>query len=171
MTPNLRSPLPFSTIFALSLSQASIAEVTFDLTFEPGSKWFTESDSDDARTAMTSFFSDLGKIFDTTASVSITITDNETSAYASTGSDWYDYVTLDGLSGEYYAPAAWVIINKGFDKNGPDSDVTVNWNMDVDALYSGDPNRLINNFRGRAGSSRTPPRLRRSFLFLTQHDL
>jgi len=136
------------TIIALTTSQPAVAEVTFDLTFEPGSKWFTESYSDEARSAMESFFSGLGEIFDATATVSVAINDNETSAYASTGSAWYDYVTLDGLDGEYYAPASWVIINKGIDKNGPDPDVTVNWNMDVDGLYSGNPNRLIDNFRG-----------------------
>ena len=124
------------------------AEVQFNVIFEPGSKWYTQTYSDDARAAMESYFVDLGKLFTSTATVKVTVTDNETSAYASTDSSWYDYVTLDGLVGEYYAPAAWIIINRGVDNNGSASDVTVNWNMDVDALYDGDPNWMIGNFRG-----------------------
>lgn len=131
----------------LSCSAASAA-VTFTVQFEAGSKWFTESWSAAARTEMMAFFADLGQHFNSTAQVTVEINDNETSAYASASALWSAPTGVEGRTGQFYAPSVWWIIVKGVDQNGSDADVRINWNLDVDGLYSGSSAQMINNYRG-----------------------
>ncbi len=124
------------------------AGIDFTADFETGSKWFTESWSADARAEMEAFLTDLGAMFDCDASARVRITDDATSAYASAGSSWYEWHAHAATGGMVRAPGLWMIVVQGVQNPEADSDVTINWNLDVDALYGGNPAALIGNIRG-----------------------
>ena len=136
-------------VFVLSLAVApvAVADVTFTVEFEPGSKWFTESWSEAARNEMRAFLTDVGKLFRSNATATISVTDDATTAYASAGALWWAPTAVHWREGQFQAPALWNIIVKGIDTNGAAADVVINWNMDL-SLYSGDSARLIENIRG-----------------------
>ncbi|RYD29842.1 MAG: hypothetical protein EOP86_20975 [Verrucomicrobiaceae bacterium] len=124
--------------------------VTFKAEFEAGSKWFTEPWSAEARAEMEAYLSDLGRMFNTDAqvSVTVTVTDDEHSAYARCGPDWSYPTSVTGRTGMFIAPSLWWIIVKGTDRNGAASDVSIHWNLDLN-LY-GTSAALIGNIRGLA---------------------
>jgi hypothetical protein len=142
--------IPRSSLF-LSLAAALLlpaqAGIQFTTTYEADTKWFSEPWSADARAAMESFLSDLGAMFDVDATVRVSVTDN-TTAYASAGSTWSQWYTDPATGRMVIAPGLWLIVVKGITNPGAASDVTLNWNLDVNALYGGNPAGLINNIRG-----------------------
>ena len=142
--------LPAAAFFFCSFLTAS-AGVTFNVEFEAGSKWFTEPWSEAARTEFGAFFTDLGQLFDSDATVFVRVTDDATGGvFASAGATWSTKTTVEGRDGLFSAPSLWSIIVKGVDENGGAVDANINWNMDVAALYGNDSGRLIGNIRGLA---------------------
>lgn len=139
---------------ALILSLAAVlplparADIDFTADFEAGSKWFTESWSAAARAEMEAFLDDLGAMFDVDATVRVRITDDATSAYASAGSSWYQWFAHDASGGMVRAPGLWMIVVQGVQNPSAESDVVINWNLDVDTLYGGSSASLIGNIRG-----------------------
>ena len=149
--PGRRKAALLATALALAaavLPSPVSAGIDFVVTFEPDSKWFTETWSADARTEMQAFFSELGAMFDCEATVRVTITDDSTTAYASASSSWYDWYFHTPSGGYVRAPALWLIVTQGVHRPTAPSDVTINWNLDVDQLYGGSSAALIGNIRG-----------------------
>lgn len=142
----------------LSLSAALLlpahAGINFVADFEAGSKWHTETWSADARAAMVSFLNDVGALFDSEATVRVRITDDPTDdaanpyLYASAGSSWANWQVDAASGGIVRAPALWLIVVKGITNPSAPSDVTINWNLNVNLLYGGNPANLIGNIRG-----------------------
>lgn len=130
------------------LSLPAQAGIDFVVEFEAGSKWFTESWSEDAREEMVAFLDDVGALFDTEATARVRITDDATSAYASAGSAWNEWYADPATGGLVRAPGLWMIVVQGVGKASADTDVNINWNLDVDSLYGGNPSSLIHNIRG-----------------------
>ena len=126
----------------------ALAGVEFVAEFEAGSKWFTESWSADARAEMEAFLDDVGALFDTDTTARIRITDDATSAYASAGSAWSEWYADPVTGGFVRVPGLWMIVVRGVGNPSAETDVNINWNLDVDALYGGNPASLINNIRG-----------------------
>ena len=139
----------FLTSLAMSVAPVS-AGINFVIEFEPGSKWFTESWSADARAEMQSFLTDVGNLFDTEETVRISINDNATgSVYASAGSSWAQWYYHEEAVGFVAAPALWLIVVKGVHNPAAATDVTLTWNLNVNAgSYGGSSAALINNIRG-----------------------
>jgi hypothetical protein len=143
----MRRIIPFLIISCAMISGASTA-VQFNAEFEPGSRWFTETWSAAARAEMQAFLDDLGGLFDSDAVVRVAINDNETGAYASAGSTWSQYHRHAETGGQVSAPGLWHIIVKGVHRPSAASDVTLSWNLDVNATHSGSSAALIGNIRG-----------------------
>ncbi|WAC18825.1 hypothetical protein OVA24_16465 [Luteolibacter sp. SL250] len=141
-------PILTAALLSAAIPSHAPAAVRFNAEFEPGSKWFTETWSAAARAEMQAFLTDLGAVFDSDAVVRVSINDNETVAYASAGSTWSQYHRHAETGGQVSAPGLWLIIVKGMQRPSAASDVTLSWNLDVNALYSGSSGALINNIRG-----------------------
>ncbi|MCW1922031.1 hypothetical protein OKA05_05670 [Luteolibacter arcticus] len=135
-------------ILLLLVPLPAFAEVDFVADFEAGSQWFTEPWSAAARTEMEAFLEDVGPLFDSEATVRVRITDDEDVAYASAFSTWHERIPHETTGGEIFAPAPWMIMVKGVHKPAMTSDVTLNWNLNVAALYAGNSADLIANIRG-----------------------
>lgn len=133
---------------AAVLPSSSSAGIDFVVTFEPDSKWFTETWSAEARTEMQAFLAELGARFDCEATVRVTITDDATTAYASASSSWYDWFFHAPTGGYVQAPGLWMIVVQGVHRPTATSDVTINWNLDVAQLYGNSSAALIRNIRG-----------------------
>ncbi len=149
--PRRRKAALLATALALAaavLPSSSSAGIDFVVTFEPDSKWFTETWSAEARTEMQAFLAELGARFDCEATVRVTITDDATNAYASAGSNWYDWVFHAPTGGYVQAPSLWMIVVQGIHRPTATSDVTINWNLDAAQLYEGSAAALIRNIRG-----------------------
>ena len=74
--PRRRKAALLATALALAaavLPSSSSAGIDFVVTFEPDSKWFTETWSAEARTEMQAFLAELGARFDCEATVRVTI--------------------------------------------------------------------------------------------------
>lgn len=130
------------------MSLPASAGINFVANFEAGSKWYTETWSAAARAEMEAFLSSLGALFDSDATVRVSITDNATSAYASAASSWTQWYAHPQTGGMVSAPGLWWIVVKGIGRPEAASDVTLNWNLNVASLYGGNSASLINNIRG-----------------------